>query len=153
MSLSQKKIVIAVLGLIFLGSLVLVQWEEVSRKAEETGQKKAHITVPETSKTCVDCHKEKSAGIVAHWEDSTHAAKGVGCLDCHQADKEDVDSWSHEGSIIATIVTPFDCARCHEDVQKEFSASHHAAAGKILHSLDNRLAETVEGSRVPFNPH
>ena len=35
----------------------------------------------------------------------------------------------------------------------EFAASHHAKAGNILASLDNFLAETVEGSRVPFNPH
>ena len=32
-------------------------------------------------------------------------------------------------------------------------ASHHASAGNILKSLDNFLAETVEGSREPFNPH
>lgn len=32
-------------------------------------------------------------------------------------------------------------------------ASHHAKGGNILASLDNFLAETVEGSRTPFNPH
>ena len=36
---------------------------------------------------------------------------------------------------------------------KEFAASHHAKGGNILASLDNFLAETVEGSRVPFAPH
>jgi hydroxylamine dehydrogenase len=30
---------------------------------------------------------------------------------------------------------------------------HHAKAGNILASLDNYLAETVEGARLPFNPH
>ncbi len=35
----------------------------------------------------------------------------------------------------------------------EFAASHHATGGNILASLDNFLAETVEGSRVPFDPH
>jgi hypothetical protein len=32
-------------------------------------------------------------------------------------------------------------------------SSHHAKAGNILASLDNFLAETVEGARTPFNPH
>ena len=35
----------------------------------------------------------------------------------------------------------------------EFENSHHAKAGRILASLDNFLAETVEGARAPFNPH
>ena len=38
-------------------------------------------------------------------------------------------------------------------VADEFERSHHAAAGNILASLDNFLAETVEGNREPFNPH
>jgi hypothetical protein len=50
-------------------------------------------------------------------------------------------------------VTPLDCARCHPAEAQEFESSHHAAAGNILASLDNFLAETVEGARVPFNPH
>lgn len=36
---------------------------------------------------------------------------------------------------------------------EQFEHSHHAKAGNILASLDNRLAETFEGARVPFNPH
>ena len=40
-----------------------------------------------------------------------------------------------------------------EEIFDEFEASHHAAAGNILASLDNFLAETVEGSRLDFNPH
>src|SRR5262249_38114711 len=68
-------------------------------------------------------------------------------------DKADVDAFEHYGATIATVVTPRDCSRCHQREFAEFERSHHAAGGKILHSLDNFLAETVEGSRVPFNPH
>ena len=52
-----------------------------------------------------------------------------------------------------SIVTPRDCARCHKKEAEEFANSHHAKAGNILASLDNRLAEIVEGAREPFNPH
>jgi hypothetical protein len=101
----------------------------------------------------VDCHAQVSVGIVDHWTGSTHAEKGVACVDCHQADARDIDAFSHYGAQIATIVTPRDCARCHPTESAEFAASHHSKGGNILASLDNFLAETVEGARVPFNPH
>ena len=91
--------------------------------------------------------------IIDHWKNSTHAVKGVGCVECHKANEGEIDAFTHYGSLIATVVTPKDCGRCHQNETKEFMHSHHAKAGNILASLDNFLAETVEGSRVPFNPH
>ncbi|MCH7685449.1 MAG: hydroxylamine oxidoreductase, partial [Planctomycetes bacterium] len=126
---------------------------EVARKRQEVGLAPAHISVPATSKSCVECHGQLSPGIIDHWKSSSHARKGVGCVECHLANKGDVDGFDHYGSHIATVVTPKDCSRCHEKEATEFAHSHHAKAGNILASLDNFLAETVEGSRVPFNPH
>ncbi len=153
MTLNSKRIVIAVLGFAFLLSLLFVQWMEVARKRQEAGLEKAHISVPDSSKECVDCHQKSTAGIIEHWTGSTHAKKGVGCVECHQAEGSDPDAYSHYGALIATVVTPRDCGRCHGEVAQEFARSHHAAAGNILASLDNFLAETVEGARAPFNPH
>jgi len=153
MTLENKRLVIAGLGGLFLLSLVLVQWMETARKAEEAGLRAPHVSVPAGSRECVECHAEENPGIIAHWEGSTHAEKGVGCVECHQAVIEDADSYLHHGVQIATIVTPRDCARCHDHEAGEFAQSHHAAAGNILASLDNFLAETVEGARVAFNPH
>jgi len=153
MTLKSKQFIIAILGGAFLVSLIFVQWMEIIRKREEVGQVARHIAVPASSHNCVECHAQSSPGIIDHWKGSTHAAKGVGCVECHQARKDDVDSFDHYGSLIATIVTPNDCAACHKHEAEEFAHSHHAAAGNILASLDNRLAETVEGARVPFNPH
>ncbi len=153
MSLKTKQVIIAVLGIGFLVSLIYVQAMEVARREQEAGLRKVHIAVPTRSAQCVECHGQSSPGIVAHWEGSTHAEKGVGCVDCHTADKRDADAYSHYGETIATVVTPRDCSRCHGHEAEEFWASHHAKAGNILHSLDNFLAETVEGSREPFNPH
>ncbi|RMG40509.1 MAG: hydroxylamine oxidoreductase [Planctomycetota bacterium] len=126
---------------------------EVIRKRQEVGKIPPHIAVPASSQGCVKCHSQSSAGIVDHWKHSTHARKGVGCVECHQAAKDDVDAFDHYGAIIATVVTPKDCSRCHRREFEEFERSHHAKGGNILASLDNFLAETVEGSRVPFNPH
>ncbi len=152
MSLNAKKWIVAALSGLFLLSLVFVQWMEVARRSAELSGE-AHVSVPESSQACVDCHEQTTPGLVAHWEGSTHAEKGVGCFECHEAVAGDIDVFSHYGKQIATVVTPRDCSRCHQAVFDEFERSHHAAAGSILHSLDNFLAETVEGSRAPFNPH
>ncbi|MFN0006975.1 MAG: multiheme c-type cytochrome [Planctomycetota bacterium] len=153
MSLKTKQLVIAALGGLFLLSLVFVQWMEVARKREEAGLTEPHIAVPASSRACVDCHVQTTPGIIAHWKGSTHAEKGVGCVECHQADHADADAFMHYGAEIAAVVTPLDCSRCHVEVFREFERSHHAAAGNILASLDNFLAETVEGSRERFDPH
>ncbi|KPK09520.1 MAG: hydroxylamine oxidoreductase [Gemmatimonas sp. SG8_28] len=153
MTLEAKRYIIAALGTLFLLSLVLVQWMETARKAEEAGLRPPHVTVPAESRECVECHAEENPGIVAHWEGSTHAEKGVGCLECHAATLEEADSYLHHGAQIATIVTPRDCSRCHDGEAAEFAQSHHSSAGNILASLDNFLAETVEGARFTFNPH
>ncbi|MEX2188938.1 MAG: multiheme c-type cytochrome, partial [Pirellulales bacterium] len=153
MSLKAKQAIIAVLGLAFLGSLIFVQYAEVTRKAQEAGLVVKPVSVPASSSACYECHKKSTPGIIDHWVGSTHAEKGVGCVECHQADAKDADAFNHEGVIIATIVTPKDCSKCHQREAEEFGSSHHAKAGNILASLDNRLAETVEGNREPFNPH
>lgn len=153
MTLNAKRILIAVLGAAFLVSLLFVQWMEVARKRQEAGLVPPHIVVPASSQACVDCHRQVNPGIVDHWKGSQHARKGVGCAECHRAEEKDPDAWSHFGAIIAAVVTPRDCARCHVREGAEFAQSHHAKGGQILASLDNFLAETVEGARVPFDPH
>lgn len=153
MTLKVKQFIIAILGTIFLASLIFVQSMEVARKHEEVGLTAKHAPIPTSSQKCVDCHGKLSPGIIDHWKGSTHAMKGVGCVECHLAKDGDIDGFDHYGAHIATIVTPNDCARCHAKEATEFANSHHAKAGNILASLDNTLAEVVEGSRIPFNPH
>ncbi|MGE3819272.1 MAG: multiheme c-type cytochrome [Isosphaeraceae bacterium] len=153
MSLNVKRYLIGVMGLLFLASLLLVQGLEVHRRAVELGAIPVSIVVPASSKACVDCHANSSPAIIDHWKGSTHAHKGVGCVDCHHADAGDADAFMHYGAQIATVVTPRDCSGCHPTESDEFQNSHHAKAGQILASLDNFLAETVEGSRQAFNPH
>lgn len=153
MSIRTKQTIIALLSTAFIISLIFVQWQEVNRRAQESGHVAKHVAVPASSQSCTKCHQQSSPGIVDAWHDSTHALKGVGCVECHQAEKHDADAFDHYGALIAVVVTPRDCGRCHKTETQEFMASHHAKAGNILASLDNFLAETVEGSRTPFNPH
>ncbi|MEZ5339244.1 MAG: multiheme c-type cytochrome [bacterium] len=149
----MKQIVIAVLGFIFLGSLLLVQAMEVSRRRVEMGQAPKHVVAPASSSKCVECHTKETPGIVDHWTGSTHAEKGVSCYECHEARQGEADAFDHYGQLIATVVTPMDCSKCHPKESEQFQKSHHSSAGNILASLDNFLAETVEGARMEFNPH
>ena len=99
------------------------------------------------SKACIDCHKKEDPALYQQWGSSRHFRGNVGCYECHAANPGDKDSYKHEGELIAVIVSPMDCSRCHDKEVQDFVASHHSKAGRILGSLDNVLAEVVEGNR------
>jgi len=111
-------------------------------------------TVPaqlsEESLTCIECHRLQTKGIYEEWGESKHFRANVGCYECHRAEPGDKDAMQHEGSTISILVTPMDCARCHENEVQQFEESHHAKAGLILGSLDNFLADIVEGDTKFF---
>ncbi len=102
---------------------------------------------PQT-RACVACHRQESPSVYVQWGKSKHYRGNVGCYECHSANPKDTDSFEHYGETISTIVSPKDCSRCHEKAVKEFTESHHAKAGRILGSLDNVLAEVVEGNNA-----
>lgn len=99
------------------------------------------------SKECIGCHSQGNINIYQQWGYSKHFRANVGCYECHQANKGDADAFEHEGHLIAIIVSPLDCKNCHENEADEFMNSHHSKAGRIMGSLDNTLAEVVEGNR------
>jgi len=101
----------------------------------------------EQTKECIDCHKRESLALYQQWGDSKHYRGNIGCYECHRAEKGDADALRHYDHLISVIVSPKDCARCHSREVEEFLGSHHSKAGRILGSLDNVLAEVVEGNR------
>ncbi len=104
------------------------------------------------TKACVECHKSENTPIYQQWGNSKHYRANVGCYECHAAAEGETDAFNHEGYWIATIVSPKDCARCHVQETQEFAHSHHSKGARILGSLDNTLAEVVEGSRGLVTP-
>jgi hypothetical protein len=101
---------------------------------------------------CVQCHRQENPVIYEQWGSSKHFRGNIGCYECHAAEEEDVDGFDHYGSRIAIIVSPKDCARCHAREVEEFLGSRHSHAGKIIGSLDNVLAEVVEGNSAFVTP-
>ena len=133
------------LGLAVLGFLTL----GVSAQAADatTKQPTSYKTLStESDDSCVDCHMKKNPGLHKEWVNSKHFKANVGCYECHKAEPGAIDAYNHKDAVITTIVTPKRCATCHEREVKEFDASHHATGGLIINSLDNTLAEVVEGS-------
>ncbi|MBF0446678.1 MAG: cytochrome c3 family protein [Magnetococcales bacterium] len=122
----------------------------------EAAVKSAPKEMSETSKECADCHKKHNPGLVQQWGESKHYGANVGCFECHQADKGDSDAFVHDDKkvkeLISIIVSPKDCQNCHEKAVNEMTNSHHAKAGRILGSLDNLLAEVVEGNSEFVTP-
>ncbi len=104
------------------------------------------------TKKCLDCHKTETPVITQQWGASKHYRGNVGCFECHNAEKNDKDAFKHYGEYISTIVSPKDCARCHQKEVSEFEDSHHSKGARILGSLDNRLAEVVEGNNQFVTP-
>jgi hypothetical protein len=101
--------------------------------------------------TCLKCHKKDTLVITQQWGASKHYRANVGCYECHQAKEGDPDIIDHYGQI-SIIVSPKDCVRCHEKEVSEFNSSHHSKGGKIIGSLDNRLADVVEGNLMMTTP-
>jgi hypothetical protein len=109
-------------------------------------------TLSAESKECIDCHKKESVGIYQMWGASKHFRANVGCYECHAAEDDDPDVFLHYDRKIAIIVSPKDCARCHSKEVEEFAGSHHSKGARILGSLDNVLAEVVEGNSAMMTP-
>ncbi|MEK7795334.1 MAG: multiheme c-type cytochrome [Candidatus Hydrogenedentota bacterium] len=108
--------------------------------------------ISDKSRGCILCHKESSKVIYEQWGDSKHFRANIGCYECHKAEQTDPDVMLHYDDYISSIVSPRDCARCHEREVQEFSGSHHSKAARILGSLDNTLAEVVEGNNGFVTP-
>jgi len=99
------------------------------------------------SQKCVECHQESTPVLDQQWGESRHHRGNVGCYECHGVNTDATNALDHNGFKIHVIVTPKDCSRCHERPYAEMENSHHAKAGEILGSLDNVLANVVEGNK------
>ncbi|MEK7850382.1 MAG: multiheme c-type cytochrome, partial [Deltaproteobacteria bacterium] len=130
------------LSLILFFALTVVGYIKVSESRQEFKP-----VISDKNRKCIGCHIKKGIGEggINDWKHSRHAEKGIGCFECHKAEKGDSDGYNHEGFFIATIVSPKDCGKCHEQETKEFTESHHANAASFIGSLDNVLGNVVEG--------
>ena len=82
---------------------------------------------------CNDCHRDETPAIFEEWIKSSHARAGVGCNDCHEGNKSADDSVFHANRFyISSVVTPFNCSKCHKDILRDFINSGHHQSLELL---------------------
>lgn len=136
---------------------------------------KSQITISDETEECLICHTELHPGIVSQWEQGQHSKiipldalkkntlqlkvssksipdslKGnvVGCYECHSLNSsKHPDSFEHNGYNIHTIVSPNDCAVCHEKEVDEYSENMMSHAYDILmkNPLYLQMVRSVNG--------
>lgn len=153
MSFRSVFIAVVVAFALILGAFLLNR----ARPKVETEQPVADF-VRATGK-CAECHIRTQYSVVHEYEMSTHARKGVNCLECHQpaAGQEKKD---HHGFVISSKLTAGNCRGCHESIYQQFLRSRHAAPAwaavygeKGLTPEQVSFSETYQpgGTRRPAN--
>ena len=87
---------------------------------------------------CIECHKERTPGIVADWKASKHAENAVACDTCHGAEHTTVADWDK-----ARIPTPDTCATCHSDQVAQFKRGKHALGWAAMKAMPTAHAQPV----------
>ena len=144
-----------------LAVLARAPLETRAQTGDSSREKGGYPSITAENASCVSCHGRdektgklgRTPGVVAQWAESVHAQRDVGCMDCHSGrytagefeGEAKPYAWTHEGTLMSSIVTPLDCAECHPRETVEFSASHHNTAAMFIGSLDNFLGSFVEG--------
>jgi hypothetical protein len=86
---------------------------------------------------CLDCHRDKTPGIVAYWEESAHYAKDVGCTDCHGTDVKK----SHD---LQAPVVAETCGTCHKEALAQHLESKHSIGMKSGQGCTRNMTRTEE---------
>jgi len=150
MDLKTKKVMVVVMSVFFLGTLILVAAHE-SGMTRPVGEPKVYIG--DSSSHCIECHtrQDVAVGVISQWKSSKHAQTGVGCLECHKAEKGDFDAFTcPSGTIlVGQHPTPKDCSTCHADQVKEHKESKHGLAQLVYTKLgaDRNLLEPAIGTK------
>lgn len=143
MSLQVKAIVVIVLAVLLLATFTVVAYVEGAQRRIGAAPPPAASA---EAQQCINCHENRTPGLVAQWRSSLHAQKGVDCLSCHKVEsKDDWDYFLCPNASIPTAShpTPKDCKACHEKEVVEFARSKHAATAmiKFATSFDRNIFE------------
>jgi hypothetical protein len=138
---------------------------EKKEQAENT-QKKDAVPVSDATLDCISCHESIHPGIVEDWKNSNHAVVtpaqalqrkelsgknisenflkcSVGCAECHtMRTKAHADTFYHNGYDVHVVVSPDDCATCHQQEAKQYALNLMSFAHKNLE--DNLLYQDLQ---------
>jgi hypothetical protein len=132
--------------------------------------------VSDQTRACLACHTTIHPGIVEDWKSSLHSHRTpeqglqveklasrissqnipedlrqvtVGCAECHTlAPETHKDTFAHAGSQVHTVVTPNDCALCHQQESEQYAQNIMSHARKNLNGnpVYQDLQKTIHGT-------
>lgn len=131
-TLLVSKVLLFTFALLFVTQSTLAQHLQTITIGSETKPLKQYsvfaVTTDETAR-CLNCHSTKMPKLVETWEHSAHAKNGVGCYECHMAEKGDITSkQGHFSFNVQLPVSAARCGSCHQEQYQEFACSAHATA-------------------------
>lgn len=131
------KYFIGLLSLILFFALTMVGYVSVKESKMEVKP-----VIMEASEQCIDCHVRKgiSAGAVRDWKMSAHAAKGIGCNECHIPAKGAPERivampTACEDPNVRREVSSRNCKQCHSDKVAEFMKGKHSKAWLAMEAM------------------
>jgi hydroxylamine dehydrogenase len=116
----------SVFAAVVVGTALIVAAFLINSRRPRSERDEPTAALVEASGKCAQCHRHETPAIVAQYERSKHAVKGVNCLDCHRP-AAGQPSLDHNGFTIATRLTAKNCASCHAGEYDQFTRSRHAA--------------------------
>src|SRR5688572_6419710 len=116
----------SILTAVVLGTALVVGAFLVNRQRPAVERNQPTAALVEATGKCAECHRRETSAIIAQFERSKHATKGVNCLECHRP-LDGQQSLEHRGFTIAKTLTAKNCAQCHATEYDQFARSRHAA--------------------------
>jgi hypothetical protein len=133
---------------VVIGTAMIVAALLVSSHRPSLEREQPTPALVEATGKCAECHRHQTPGVVAQFERSRHAGKGVTCLDCHQPGPGSA-GLDHHGFTIAKVLTSQTCASCHATEYDQFARSRHAGpAWAAVHGTSGfSPAQVAQGER------
>ncbi|WP_320172906.1 multiheme c-type cytochrome [Maridesulfovibrio sp.] len=109
----------------------------------------------EEAKNCIECHSQKTPGIVENWKNGKMGHASISCYDCHVVEKDSPMASQCEGLrgtdiYTSPMVSSSTCGRCHpREVEQFLKSSHAELSNKIINDTPwtKRLIYYEEGAQ------
>ncbi|VAX11125.1 Hydroxylamine oxidoreductase (Fragment) [hydrothermal vent metagenome] len=143
---------IGMLSLILFIALTMVGYVSVKE-----GKTEFKPVITEPGKQCIDCHVKKgiTAGAIRDWKMSEHAAKGIGCNECHipvESTPQRIQAMTTvcEDKNVRLDVSSANCKGCHEEKVAEFARGKHSKAWlamEVMPTTKDQPPEIIDGEK------
>lgn len=97
----------------------------------EKKQLVVHRGFTKEAKSCIECHSQKTPGIIENWKNGKMGHATVSCYDCHVVEKDSPMASQCEGLrgtkiYTSPMVSSKTCSKCHPREVEQFLKSNHA---------------------------